>query len=66
MKWAFSRRNEIRCPVCRAWAKNDEIYVVSTTVEGLINSKVKVCMYVLYVHVYVHTCGGLGVPVFMP
>jgi SNF2 family DNA or RNA helicase len=40
-KWAFSRRNEIRCPVCRAWAKNDEIYVVSTTVEGQINSKVK-------------------------
>ena len=29
-KWPFSRRKEIRCPVCRVWVRNNEINIVST------------------------------------
>ena len=42
-RWPFTRRREIRCPVCRSWAKNDEVHLVTTTVQSAHNTRVKVC-----------------------
>ena len=41
-RWPFTRRREIRCPVCRSWAKNDEVHLVTTTVQSAHNTRVKV------------------------